>query len=403
MRDRPGAFLRTAIESLPPALRLLLTHLRATLGESRSSLLPTPPVEWEPWLELVRVHYVGAYLCQRLPADVRSTLPEPMQVALRSLARNNAERSLVRSSELRRLTELFALNGVHVISFKGPLLAQRLYGNVGERHAGDLDLLVSAEQIERADRLLRAEGYVNTWPGFELTPRQQLTFLRLEHEFAYRHPERRVRVELQWRIDGLDALTWDSVWDRRESATFSGQSLAILPELDGLIYLFVHGSRHAWTRLFWLLDIAMLLAVQPALDWGALLSRAGELGVMRPMLHGLLLAHELLGSVLPDGASDRIEGHRQIVRLAEDALTQIARRHGQASTTRDLVQETSYLLRLFPDWKARRTVLLRRLSSPSNWQELRLPDRLFAGYYLAAPLLFVKRRWAGRRKQSSSG
>ena len=56
--------------------------------------------------------------------------------------------------------------------------------------------------------------------------------------------------------------------------------------------------------------------------------------------------------------------------------------------------------RLRGDWSTKAAVLRPRLMSPANWKMLRLPDRLFALYYPAAPLLWLRRRIGRTRRQT---
>jgi hypothetical protein len=74
--------------------------------------------------------------------------------------------------------------------------------------------------------------------------------------------------------------------------------LSLHPE-DLLLLLCVHGSRHYWSQLNWICDIAELLRARPGIDWGGLLARAGAAGGVRMLLLGLLLAAEVLEVPLP--------------------------------------------------------------------------------------------------------
>ena len=58
----------------------------------------------------------------------------------------------------------------------------------------------------------------------------------------------------------------------------------------------------------------------------------------------------------------------------------------------ELFRQTRYQLHLRQGWPAKAAVLRPRLMSPANWKMLRLSDRWFALYYLAAPFLWLIRR-----------
>jgi hypothetical protein len=149
--------------------------------------------------EIVARHRVGAYLQHRLVGDVRAALPDPVREQLAETARRTARLALVRSAELVRITRLFASAGIPLLSVKGPLLAQALYGGVGVRHAGDLDLLIAPDRLADADRALLAAGCRRSQPDFELSPRQRREYWQRKHKFFRYYPYLKVCLRQAWR------------------------------------------------------------------------------------------------------------------------------------------------------------------------------------------------------------
>lgn len=125
-----------------------------------------------------------------------------MREQLTETARRTARRALVRSAELVRIARLFGDAGIPFLSVKGPLLARSLYGDVGGRHAGDLDLLIAPERLADADRTLREAGCRRSQPDFELTLRQWREYQRLKHEFEYFNDTTGVRIEVEETAEG---------------------------------------------------------------------------------------------------------------------------------------------------------------------------------------------------------
>jgi hypothetical protein len=93
-----------------------------------------------------------------------------------------------------RMTAALADAGVKVLPLKGPLLGERLYGELAARVSADIDLLVEASDLTRATALLEGLGYrpmldTNMFSG----RRPEL------HEVLY-SPDGLPEVELHWRI-----------------------------------------------------------------------------------------------------------------------------------------------------------------------------------------------------------
>ena len=96
------------------------------------------------------------------PGDSRESgadLFDPLLVArIRELQRASAARNLAQAGQLLRLLELLRQAGVEAIPYKGPALAERLYGDVTMRWSADLDLIVRHEQALLARQVLLASG-----------------------------------------------------------------------------------------------------------------------------------------------------------------------------------------------------------------------------------------------------
>jgi len=377
----------------PPELRLLVAHLRLALGTGAPADLEPArqPVDWAAWLRWVERHRVGSFLHHRLPPAVRASLPEPAAAGLRTQALLNAQRALARTGELLRLAAQCERAGLRVIAFKGPVLARQLYGEAGLRAAGDLDLLVSPADAATASAGLRAAGYQRTYPDFELTALQWKKFLQLQHELNHHHAGRGITVELQWRLEGLPALTFEQQWRARGMLEVAGQSLATLPGDVNALYLFAHGARHAWASLFWLLDIALLLPASGPDLWAA----ARRLRVTLPLRQGVALAEQLLGVAPPEDLREllaRVDADDPLLAEARCRISQPdTRQRGVGHVFRD----TRYAFRLQETWRGKLDLIQPRLLSPQNWKLWSLPDRWFWLYYPASPVLWVWRRIRG--------
>ena len=91
----------------------------------------------------------------------------------------------------------------------------------------------------------------------------------------------------------------DKVWERLGQLRIAGADLVTLDPADLLIVLCIHGCKHIWDTLKWLVDIAELVKGQPELDWASLQTRAHEMGSAIMVEIGLVLAHDLLQAPVP--------------------------------------------------------------------------------------------------------
>jgi hypothetical protein len=57
--------------------------------------------------------------------------------------------------------------------------------------------------------------------------------------------------------------------------------------------LCTHGSKHAWTRLLWIIDVAHLIDHERDLNWDATIREARRLGLWHRLALGVLLTHHI--------------------------------------------------------------------------------------------------------------
>jgi len=84
--------------------------------------------------------------------------------------------------------------------------------------------------------------------------------------------------------------------------------------------LCMHGSKHIWSRLIWICDVAQLLEVERKLDWDLAIREAKRLGLWRSLALGVLLAHRVIGAAVPKDVLKGFEsdaGSRSLARYFE--------------------------------------------------------------------------------------
>ena len=246
-------------------------------------------------------------------------------------------------------------------------------------------------QKQRA--FLRAEGYQL---DYQLTEKQAAYYLKSGHHHHLHNPQTDFIVELHWRISAdiyAPSIDLDALWSRARPADLLGQKVLSLSSEDLLLILCEHGTRHAWGRLSWVGDVAMLLKNQN-INWPIVFERTDAAGSERILLLGLLLAHDLLGSVLTPEILKKIQIDPQLRSLEAQAIQAIF-----AERERDPQDlEAGMNLMLFYQEAANRSggkdkanLLLKMALYPNaaDFQFVPLPDILFPLYYLIRPIRLI--------------
>jgi Uncharacterised nucleotidyltransferase len=314
----PGGAPRPAQPSDAAACHLLRSVARwpSAVDTSAIRALAARIQDWDALISLAQVHRVALVLFACL-SGLEIPVPESAVRQLDAEFQRNMVHNLASAAELAAILELFDGAGLRAMPFKGVVLAATAWGGLTRRPGGDLDFLIDEQHIEHATRLLRERGYrlrTALHPdGLPIEPDN--------HEYLFERLSDRLAVELRWRLDMVYGrfgrnLGLDWVWPRRRTATVAGATVPDLSPDTALLILCMHGSKHNWSRLVWIMDVARMADSSPDLDWTALIHEAHRLGLGRALALGMLLAHQVAGAALPPGVLARFCADHVAERLA---------------------------------------------------------------------------------------
>src|SRR5437867_2371605 len=153
--------------TLAPAQQLVLQCARVA-GEP---VRPSAPIDWTA-VEREAVHHG---LLPLVAARVQSVAPPDVLRRMQTQARRIRLENLRLCAILLGLRQSFVSAGIPFLTFKGPVAAADLYGDLALRTFLDLDILVPPQHALRAADLLRQLGYR---PQFELRPDWQRYYFR---------------------------------------------------------------------------------------------------------------------------------------------------------------------------------------------------------------------------------
>jgi hypothetical protein len=378
-----------------PELDLILACCGAGSNEQPSTRIDEAlrhPLDWDRMLRLAEHHGLVPLLYRRLSEAMEAAQSTGLE-AFRQRDKFNAHRTLWLTVELIHIHKHLVARGLDVLPYKGPSLAESLYGNVATRQFSDLDLLVRAQDVPAVRSALSELGYK---ASLDLTQSAERAYLKSGYEYAFDGPQGRNLIEVKWQILPQFysiGFAVEGFFDRAVAVDVAGHRLRTLSDQDLMLVLCVHAAKHAWMQLSWLCDIAQL-ARSKAIDWDALQVEAARLGIARIVAVTFLLAHKLLGTGLPDQLGLRNDPAAE--KLAEKILRQIV---GEV----EIDAESVGYFRLMMDLRERRgdraSFLWRLLVTPSagEWSAIRLPSALFPLY--RAVRMF---RLAGRMVSSIS-
>jgi hypothetical protein len=197
----------------------------------------------------------------------------------------------------RTATLCDALSGaaVEVLVMKGPLLARRWYGDLGQRSCADIDLLLRHPDLLRAaDRALRAHGFERR----ALLLFGRAAARRFTHQIEYRDGD--VAVDVHWTLRSHFSyrIDYEALWRRRQAVAAGGTTVPALSDEDALTLVALSAGtdlQHGKLRLRAFVDVLQALRrLDRGTDWGAFFEAHRRAGLLRILAAVLRLVFGLL-------------------------------------------------------------------------------------------------------------
>jgi hypothetical protein len=266
------------------------------------------PLAWPAIARSAHEHGVHPALARNLRRLGWSKVPEGTREELEAAERLNAIRNRLLARGLGAVLRRFVEADIPVIPLKGVALAESLYGDVGLRVCGDVDILVPRRAVPQAFRLLLTDGWEQT-DRLRVEPSDVDFLVRSAMEYGFTPPASafpyllELHWDIAWRWRG-DTAMLDDLWAEARGQPFWGvEAWTLSPEWE-LLYLAVHAARHRWQGLKWLVDIHEV-CVRAKFDWDAVTNKARRFGLERALEISLSACRVLFGTPLPPAYSER--------------------------------------------------------------------------------------------------
>ncbi|NMW31952.1 nucleotidyltransferase family protein [Altererythrobacter sp. RZ02] len=279
-----------------------------------------PQIDWAAFRRLAARHRVGALIHSNLDQLPALEIPDDLRIWLKNCLKKNAFDYMRAVHIANDITGALKAAGISCSLMKGCSIAAQFYAQPSHRAMIDIDLLVERERYYEAERLLIERGFKRLYPLFDLDDRKRETFYRLHNAFTFVRPTDGLQIDLHWRtvsnpvlLPFID-LEWRELVEWRDD---TGRSLPTLTGRAHFIYVMVHGAKHGWVRLKWLVDLDKMvrgLSGEACNDVARQISANG-LGVLAQA--SLDLAHRCLGTPIPSAFKElgEIKPARRITQL----------------------------------------------------------------------------------------
>jgi hypothetical protein len=346
--------------------------------------------DWSSLLSIADEHRVLPMLYLRL-RNIGPVVPQDVQERLQAGYQRNMFHNLANAAELTDLLKAFERAMIPAMPFKGIVLGVSAYHDLTTRPAGDLDLLIYYKDLEQASAIARERGYeLKTLTQPDNTPVPD------HYEYHFERQKDGMVLELRWRFELTQPrfrhnLGMDWAWPLRRTAMVAGGEVPDMIPEKTLLMLCMHGSKHMWSRLIWICDVAQMLVSSPRLNWKDVMQEATDTGLWRSLALGVLLAHRVTGVEVPQTVLRRFESDRTARKLSHYLAENLFDAPGSAPEGR-----VPYHLQLLGFRDRVRALISLDFLRPNEHDRavLPLPKLLSPLYYLIRPFRLFRDRSA---------
>ena len=260
-------------------------------------------LSWQELVELADWHRLSPVLFKHLRRwEFRSRVPADVMRELEAAYYTTATRNAHALQELARVLEVLSAQAIPTILLKGSALLGTVYEDSALRSMSDVDLLLHQEDLERADRALKEQGFRPVYEprSLQAAPRP------FRHDPPLFNPQGTVSFELHRDIVS-PPLRYDleGFWARATPTTVEGMPCSrpapehLLAHLCLHFFMDRHALRPAALKELW--DLAEVMrCYRSSFDWDLFLAEAVRNDVAGAFYCALASTRELLGAGPPD-------------------------------------------------------------------------------------------------------
>jgi hypothetical protein len=309
---------------------------------------------------------------------------------LHAAQQRESMRALHQAATTLRLLDLFEQAGCRALVLKGQALSAQLYGRADVRMSSDIDFLIDPMMMSKAHDIIIESGFKPLYP----VPVGNLSFVNKDQAYF----SGKTMIELHWRLfDNQAFLPWsfDYLWSNRSFVSLmQSKKVPTLPRGQHIFYHTLHGLRHGWQRLRWLVDLA--IPFQNKNDMEDLILLAKDYNFFPALLHTSMILHEFF-NISP---GTEIKTSKKQYKSAKRIHTQVeilARIRNEKKYNKftmwigKRVSETRIDIMLSPNNESIIFEIKKLLISRADLMDVKLPKKMLWLHIFIRPFLLMRR------------
>lgn len=248
------------LTNFTPEFRLLCAILSCITNQKK--LVWDLPVDYSILKKTIATHNLSSLLYSKI---------QDFEVlhAIEEFLNRSSKKSLIKHLQLKadflKLWDILQQHNFKISVYKGHYLIDAIYNEKNIRTSTDIDILIEEKDLWKIKNLLLSLGYNLVIPEYNLPEKKATIFKKIENEIAFFTPNGSL-VDLHFKLFKNPYYLKTTEWKTIETI-YEGRKMQVLCMPNIFVYLIVHGKKHDWSRLKWLLDIVQFYSIFKEEDW----------------------------------------------------------------------------------------------------------------------------------------
>lgn len=297
-------------------IKLIIESCKTTVDENSIISYIQEIKNWNDFISLAYSHGVFPLVYQTLKS-YNNHISALVLTNMKKVNMDIVKLNMMMTSELIKVIRCLKINNISVICFKGPTLSKMLYGNITLRQYCDLDILIYKNDFDTAAGLLREFDYKSKL-DYSIS-KEKIKELLPDHMFI--NNKNGVIIELHNKLFSSSfpiKIDNDIFFQNKTSIQLENEKVNIFLNEYLFIYLCLHGAKHLFSRISWVVDIDKLVNTSK-LNW-TLIDKLIKANNCTTIIYtSLFLSIDLLDTKLPDKIKNKYNfKYRLLVKLMKN-------------------------------------------------------------------------------------
>lgn len=250
---------------------------------------------------------------KKIPQQI---IPSAILSSLQDQYRNTTMNNMLLVSELTKIIDSFQKKNINFVPFKGPVMNDRIYKNLSFKQSSDLDILIDFNNFHLVYQVLKQMDYI---PQLPLSKNISLVDRIPDYYCNFTRRDSSILVDLHWAFEARNysfSINYKDIENSLLTSSFQNRKIKIIPFELLIVILSIHGCKHYWQRLIWLIDFTLLVEQNTDINWIKILEFSNKFNCKKMLLISLFLSNYIFNTTLNNKVVEKIDENKDVTRIA---------------------------------------------------------------------------------------